>query len=201
MSNKKKGERGNMVSLELDLAYLSQGLEELETYLLSDVLFWPLSGIPPSGGQPFQRLTLGGLHLARARLKAQKLRKKENHKISNINSRLEQLHHKWRVAWVRKVSWEFRSRINQWENFLNELRRNPKENAAFYGYEVRIRVMLHFLKPEADDVNPEFFNLLEGLDNLLKALLKPDGFIWDERLSDGFPKQNFWYLWGDIREQ
>lgn len=189
-----------MISVETDLAYLNKGLEQLETYLLSDVLFWPLSGATPDSGLPFQRLTLGGLYLARARLSAQNHGKTHQHKLLKFNRQFDHLHHKWRVAWIRKASWEFKSRVKQWENFINELRRNPKENSAFYHYEVRTRVMMHFLKPEAEDLDPAFLDLLKSLDSLLEVLLKQDGFIWEEELSEGFPKHTFWYLWGEIRE-
>ncbi len=60
--------------------------------------------------------------------------------------------------------------------------------------------MLHFLKPEAEDLDPAFFELLKSLDRLLEVLLKQDGFIWDAKLKEGFPNQIFWYLWGEIRE-
>jgi hypothetical protein len=190
-----------MVSLKTEFAYLEKGLEELESYLLSEVLFWPLSGSPPDGGQAFQRLTLGGLYLALALVSAHRLDRTHQHEFSKINRQLDHLHHKWRAAWVRKASWEFRSRLKQWENYLNELRRNSGENSAFYHYEVRTRVMLHFLKPEAEDIDRAFIELLESLDKLLEVLLKQDGFIWNKELSEGFPKDVFWYLWGEIREE
>ncbi len=50
-----------------DLSFFQAGLESLETYLLSEGLFWPLAGDLP-------RLTVGGMLLAGKRIEALRCR-------------------------------------------------------------------------------------------------------------------------------
>jgi hypothetical protein len=52
--------------LKKDRAYLEAGIPELEDYLLSDELYWPIS----ARGHNLPRLTIGGLLLANDRLEA-----------------------------------------------------------------------------------------------------------------------------------
>ncbi|MBI4769912.1 MAG: hypothetical protein HY784_05720, partial [Chloroflexi bacterium] len=59
-----------MYSPARDLAVVDRMVAELESYLLSPELYWPLSGPPLPGGQGYPRLTAGGLLLALARLSA-----------------------------------------------------------------------------------------------------------------------------------
>jgi hypothetical protein len=55
-----------MPSLEKDRAFLEASVPELEDYLLSDELYWPIT----ARGFDLPRLTIGGILLAKARLEA-----------------------------------------------------------------------------------------------------------------------------------
>jgi hypothetical protein len=72
-------------------------------------------------------------------------------------------------------------------------------NVDRYAYEVSRRVMLHFLQIEADPIPSHERELLAGLDKVLSAVLVPGGFIWDQDLLDGFPSQDFPYLYGTLK--
>jgi hypothetical protein len=186
-----------MPSAEYDLGYIRAALQELETYLLTKKLFWPINASSPPGEPVYPRLTLGGLLLAQARSKARWLSPSLNTELAELERHLDILQDRWRAAWGRKAAWEFRSRLEQWKNYLNELRADPEDFAATYGYEVRLRVMLDLLTPSMDDSDPAYLDLLTGLDALLKVLLIPGEFIWEEELERGFPEETYWYLWGE----
>jgi hypothetical protein len=113
---------------------------------------------------------------------------------------MEATHMRWRVAWERKASWEFKSRLRQWGNFLKEVRVDPEDHIGYYRYEVRFRVMIDFLKPDIRDVDPSYLEQLDSLDLLLRALFAPGDFIWEPELQKEFPADDFWYLWGVLKE-
>jgi len=190
----------NDISLQYELSYLREGANELQKYLMSEELFWPLSATPPEGKQAYPRLTLGNLELNLARLRARVNKSKQHPGLWKIDHEIEATREEWRSAWIRKSSWEFRSRIKQWENYINELRRDLDEHSPYYSYEVRLRVILNLLRGYELEIDNAYLKLLAGLDTVLRAIFVPNGFVWEDSLSSGFPRDPYWYLWGHIKE-
>jgi len=69
-----------------------------------------------------------------------------------------------------------------------------------YGYEVRLRVLLNLLGAEIKEVESALQEHLDSLDLLLQALFISGEFIWESELADGFPVDQYWYLWGELKE-
>ncbi|MBU0511522.1 MAG: hypothetical protein KKD28_09535 [Chloroflexi bacterium] len=164
-----------MPSCEYDLGYLQASICELETYLLSKELYWPLSAASPLGEPAYSRLTLGGLLLSLERSRSRCLTPSQSAQLAHIETQLERTLSRWRAAWGRKAQWEFRSRLRQWENYLNELQRDPEAHAAFFRHEARLREMIDLLKPYMDAPTQADLELLNELDMLLPTLQIPDG--------------------------
>lgn len=169
-----------MPTFEQDQAYLEAALPELKTYLLSDILFYPLTGSLP-------RLTLGGLLLAQRRLDA------GNH-APHLTRQLATVKEKWRAAWMKKAATELEARLTLWRNYLNDVQDKPEEYVPDYPREVRWRVMLALLATEAEQTPPE----LSALDQLLRVKLRPADFIWNNELQSKFDQKNFWFLYGTL---
>lgn len=163
-----------------DRKYVETALPELKNYLLSDVLYYPLTA-------PLPRLTLGGLLLAQQRLHAYE-------DASPLDLRLDTLRTKWRAAWEKKAAHETESRLTLWGNYLNEHRHN-QELADYYGNEVRLRVMLELLIAEQDNVPDE----LTALDQLLRSKFRSGEFVWDKPLMNVFSRDDFWFLYGELK--
>jgi len=190
-----------MPSVEYDLWYVRDGIEELESYLLSDAVYWPVGVHPPAGEPPYPQLTLGWLLLAfkRAGLSAKTAEQREE--LNRLSKPLENIHTQWRSAWERKAAHEFHARLKLWLNFLEEYRKTPAENYDRYAYEVSRRVLLQLLKPDTSQSPPSDTDLLFGLDRVLKVILTPGEFIWDQDLMDGFDRQNYWFLYGKLPKE
>lgn len=181
-----------------EIGYLQAGLANLEPYLLSNVLYWPMDASPPEGQQPYPLLTLDGLLLARARLKAMPLTLTQQAELGRLLPELDLVRSRWRVAWENKAAQAFGARLNLWRNFIEDYRQDPAAHRDRYAYEVRQRVMLHLLVPEAASLPPAQLDLLAALDLVLKNILEPADFIWDADLQPGFPEADFWYLYGRL---
>jgi hypothetical protein len=176
-----------MTSTEQDKAYLEAGIPELEAYLLSKELYWPIS----ARGYSLPRLTIGGLLLAQARLEAR------GEHIESHLPRLYGVRSKWRAAWETKAGREVGARMRLWSNYLADYRQNPEGHADAYPHEVRYRVMLHLLLAELP-APPAEQNVLTQLDGTLRARLSPGDFIWETDLEAGFPREVYWYLYGKL---
>jgi hypothetical protein len=187
-----------MASFEYDLNYLQAGEEVFEEYLLSSDLYWPVGIKAHSGSPPYPRLTLGGMLLAQVRAHALAHTSEEQAELVKIDERLDALRDKWRVAWEKKATHEIRARLKLWSDFLSEYREHPDNNVDRYGYEVNRRVLLHLLKPDARISEVER-DLIDTLDDFLKAALVPGDFVWDDDLAVGFPPDPYWYLYSQLR--
>jgi hypothetical protein len=180
--------------------YLQAGLGELERYLLSDHLFWPLNISSAPGEPPYPKLTLGGLLLHQAFARPLSQSGSDQTVMQKFDSELDQIRTRWRVAWERKAAWEFKSRLRQWGNVLKEIRIDPEDQNDYYIYEVRLRLLLDLLSAETHSIDPALDEHLQGLDLLLRALFAPGDFIWQLELAPAFPIDKNWYLWGNLKE-
>ena len=157
-----------------DNQYLSAGVPELENYLLSKELYYPLSLNLP-------QLTLGGVLLSLARMGTQ---------AAQFAAQVESIHSKWRAAWDGKSSREVRARSELWVNYLAEYREDPKSGARLYSQNVRYRAMLTLLgKAEVDS------------DAFVKSVFTEGKFVWEEECAQNFPHKTLWYLFGALRSE
>jgi len=185
-----------MKTFDYDLRYIQVGLEVLVNYLLSDEVFWPLSVSSPVGEPDYPQLTLGGLLLSRTRLAAYHKSPDQTHQVDQLNSKLDLIRSKWRVAWENKAVHSYSVRLRMWRNFIEEYENSPQDNTDRYSYEVRMRAMLTLLKSEGGGKNQAQVDLLSALDVYLKSVLVVDGFIWESDIQTGFPANVYWYLYG-----
>lgn len=189
-----------MPSFEYDLRYLQAGIDQLEQYLLAKDLYWPIGISTPVGETPYPQLTVGGLLLSLARLRAAAGTPEQQAKLAEVEQKLDSVRTRWRVAWGNKAAQDFRGRLNLWRDFLEDYRDNSSAHYDRYPYEVGRRVQLQLLKGEAEDVPPAETQLLDGLDGLLRSVFIPGQFVWDDHLAPSFPQSTYWYLYGEVRK-
>jgi hypothetical protein len=187
-----------LTSFRYEHGYLQAGVPELESYLLSEVLYWPLDAKSPPGERPYPRLTLGGLLLARERARALPLSSSQQTELQTLDEQIEAAKTRWRFAWGKKATQSFQARLDLWRNFLEDYKEKPENNANRYSYEVERRVMLHLLTPEIMELQQAYRDMLAGLDMRLRRMLRPGDFIWDPQIASGFPADEYWYLYVSI---
>jgi len=184
-------------SVDVDRVFLENSLIELPDFILSKEIYWPI-GIQGSRqiASKLPQLSLGNIRLASARLVAGQNASEDAHLISAI----DQVFTKWRSNWAKKAALEYASRLNLWKDRLAELISDPSQ--AIYRYEIRLRVILDFLKEDLllEPPRPQG-ELLAGLDARLQAATIASDFIWDSEIQDGFPPERFWYLYRSLKLQ
>jgi hypothetical protein len=190
-----------MPSIEYDLRYLRAALVDLEGYLFSQEIYWPVGVTPPHGDPPYPRLTMGGILLSRKSLEARPMEPAQAVEMKELIHRLDETKLKWQVAWGTKAARSFSSRLNQWKNFIEEYRKEPGNNQDRYAYEVRGRTMLQLLQPETNEIPPGELELLAGLDLILADYFLEGSFVWGSELTPCFPTPQFYYLYGRLGKQ
>jgi hypothetical protein len=169
---------------EQDFSFLKQALPQLQEYLLSNELYWPLGAAMP-------RLTPGSLLLAIARVSVF-----QSVESSELHNQLDEIRKKWRSAWEKKVGREIASRLRLWSQFLADYSNSPDQNVDSYPSEIRGRVILQLLLDELPDCPDR--TAIEQLDPVLRAHLLPGKFLWDAQLQVVFPVTDFWFLYGKL---
>ncbi len=159
---------------EKDQQYLTAGVPQLQNYLLSEQLYYPLSLSLP-------QLTLGGILLALRRM---------GNRAAKFEAQVEATRSKWRSAWEEKSSREARARSELWMNYLSEYRDDPKIGVCLYPQNVGYRAMMSLLGKIEDDT-----------DVFLKSLFREGKFVWEEECAPSFERETFWYLYGTLKEQ
>jgi len=157
--------------------FLTDALDQLKPYLLSNEVFWNLGKDP--------QLTLGNLLLAVASLQA-------GNALSAADAdALAKAKQEWGSAWEKKVEREFATRLRLWSAYLEELGEKPSQHASYYAGQVRHRALLQLLAGES----PALSAPLAALDSRLRALTSAAGFVWEAALEQAFSKSEYWFLW------
>lgn len=177
-----------MVSTQEDLLYFTRAAGELEGYLLSEELYWPL-GL----GQHMEvsQLTPGNLLLCETRLQNLPSSFEGFHSFLLHQEKIHQIRSQWKSHWLKKITREFSTRLHQWQNNLNESTNIGRE----YSHIVRDRVILELLQEEHPVILDQDLVLLQKLDELLKSKVVSSQFIWNLELENRFPRTKFWFLY------
>lgn len=187
-----------MPSFEYDARFVQAGLDQMESYLLSNDIYRPVGVSAPHGEAPYPQLTLGAVLLSLLRAQATADSSSQNAQLTRLQNELKAWRSKWRAAWERKAEVEFRSRLNLWRDFLEDYRQHPDANYDRYAYEVTRRVMLELLFTEIDELPVPDSQMFSGLDGILRALFLNGNFIWEPVLKTVFPQEKYWYLYGEL---
>lgn len=185
-----------MQILENDLAFVRASVPELENYLLSDVLYYPITaerGRQLSGDTT--QLTTGNLLLSIARLGAVNLPVDQRLQLDTLLHEIDRVMDQWRAHWKQKVEQEIPNRLRLWKNYIGEWNNSHQVNAGDYRYNVRLRVILELLMAETDGLLVHEKDQLRRLDMRLKSKGILGEFVWDEAFASAFPPDPFWYLY------
>ncbi len=191
-----------MPSAQYDFVFFKEGVPELEKYLLSPEIYWPLGIRSPKGERPYPRLTLGWLLLSRQRLqghlRAGNLSAEQSPELETLRRELAGVSQRWQVAWEQKAAAEFSSRLKLWQRYMNNYRNDSAGFVGGYRYEVQRRAMLTLLSEETAGIPDSDRELLRGMDAYLRGVLRGDDFVWDHNLAVAFSARRFWYLYGEL---
>lgn len=189
-----------MPSADYEFRFYNAGINDLEKYLISDELYWPIAARTLRGEPPYPRLTLGSLLLFKTRIHVRDLTQKQQADLQKLDSQMDESRTRWRAAWGKKTLQDFQARLKLWSNYLSEYKNNPSANADRYSYEIGRRVMLQLLGQEVEDLPASEKELLSSEDSFLGTVLLRGPFIWDGELQGGFPEKEYWFLYGRLKD-
>ena len=183
-----------------DLAACQAMADELEAYLQSDVLYWQMDASRP-GGDRLPKLTVSGFLERACRLGAAPLAPAQRAALDESVRRFEQARDRLYARYVARAAHDLRGRLDAWQWFLDDYAKQPEEQAPYYPAQVHTRLAAELLMGELKD-HPqaaEFAHRLFALDERLRADWIDGAFVWHNSLAAGFPREQFWWLYGKLK--
>jgi hypothetical protein len=185
--------------LKQDLKTLEAMSAEMDAYLRSDVLFWPMrqSDLP--------RLTLGGYLMREHRLlELRDLLDADEQK--RLHEAVSQYHEALQEKIVRletKAHEELEARQRQWQEYLREVKRG--QGVDYYETSVETRAMIAALtaqlKVEPYELQPRIAQRTALLDRELRRYWEPGAFVWPQAWEPAYPETIYWWLYGRPRQK
>ncbi len=171
---------------------------ELEDFLLSEEILWPLS-LPRAGQTAAPRLSLGGLLLRLDQVSAheEEFTPSQATRALRLLRKWETHQTRWAAALARKARREAKMRLDLWRAYVEELHESAR-GVDEYPHEVRQRVMAEKLLDfdAGEDEVKALRSALLAVDTRLRGWFRPGAFVWEARLRPFYPKTRYWFLYG-----
>ncbi len=172
--------------------------DALKRYLERDELFMQLIVHTPEGDR-LPKMTLGGL-LEKARYLGwfkEELSGEDLKALNQILDRITDARLRSRDRYARRLGREFKSFLDSWHWYMDDVVEGSADALDRYPQEVRIRDRLDLLEQEGDKVQSHFpLNKLEEEDRRLRRIWKRGDFIWPEKMKNLYPPERYWWLYG-----
>lgn len=182
---------------EVDLAVLTAEVDELEEYIIKGDVYRTLRVQTPSGTQMVQMS--GGDLLARLyRLEAmsEQLSAEQRSRVKELGAAARSTIYSLRTRFHDQLKREIKTRLDSLNWFLDDVIGDLKRARVEYPYEIRNRQRIQLMVEElAEDLPPELKQQIARVDDRIRLIVKPAGFLWDNTLEPIFPRERFWHLY------
>jgi hypothetical protein len=175
--------------------FLRAAVPDLQDYLFSAQLYWPLNVEIPGQPRESSSLTPGNLMLVLRQLSSIPFSQPLEDELKMLIHKVEFIRERWQANWQKKAASEFPQRVKLWENYLRDLKTHSQKSEHEYRQAVRWRTISQLLGDEMG------FNALAEnepltiLDKMLEAITVSGSFVWQAEMENGFPKEKFWFLY------
>ncbi|MCJ7825489.1 MAG: hypothetical protein MUP44_11355 [Anaerolineales bacterium] len=192
-----------MQTIDYNLDLFDAMLDDIEEFLLSADIFWPLAKRAKPDLPPYPRLSSGGLLMTQDESLAlePEMTSDQKYRHAKLQRQWDTTLYKWRSALERKSEREMGMRLNLWRAYLSDLEEGSSSHFDYHR-EVRNRVQFTRLQTLSAGSGKTFqmVKTIRSLDARLLNLSISSEFIWDDRLREIYPKELFGFLYCQPRE-
>lgn len=187
-----------MWRIDYEEEILREMLPDWDAFLFSNEIYWQLHLTSKEFTPAERRIRISAGRLLISLFLVKHL--SENEQDLYLHQLLE-LKNKWQANWQKKVANELPIRIRQWQHFVEDLRVDTDFSQPQMNNQLQIRLMIALLMDESSvSLREKFSSLVSILDKKYKNMTIDNGFVWDEKLSEIFPPDQFWYLYRKLRQ-
>lgn len=185
--------------LKRDLVILEAMASEMDEYLRSQTLFWPMM----KGNLP--RLTVGGYLMRQHRLTSLRslLTGAEQARLESAMVAFNEALVEKVVRFEERAHQEAHARLRQWGEYLKELHDRSLGMGDYYPSHVQTRAMISALIAKLEmppyKLDARVIEQLEVYDKVLRNFWKPGPFTWPVQWQPAYPQPEYWWLYGRPR--
>ncbi|MGA9534164.1 MAG: hypothetical protein WBR18_15710 [Anaerolineales bacterium] len=187
-----------MHSLPYNLELAQAIINQLEPYLLSNEVFWPLGG-KSSDGDVFPRGSLGQLLLTLDELSvlAEEMDPAQITTYHGQQTAFKNYRQEHPAILEAKAWAEVDQRLNLWRSLLRDIREGERGTGS-YRTDVRQRFLLTRLQTFLTNEQKlrKLHSELSQLDGVLRARFESGEFQWHPRLRYLYNHDDYWFLYG-----
>ncbi|MCC6602504.1 MAG: hypothetical protein IT327_04800 [Anaerolineae bacterium] len=182
-----------------DLEILQAMAGQMDDYLRSESLFWPM------GYSDMPQLTLGGYWLRQHRLTALRhlLTSEQQAQLDEAVQTFNTAVSEWVVRTEKRAHTELEARVRQWGEYLRDLADKNAGEVVSYPAQVEVRAIIAALLDQLQQrpytLDPKLARAATSLDQGLRARLSGGEFVWPEAWQPAYPKAAYWFLYGRPR--
>jgi hypothetical protein len=187
------------MDMKNDLAFAKVAAEQMDDYLKVETLYYPV-GLALGLGADLPQLTIGnwlevGWRLASVCKAAPT--SEACGALALAQAEIKRVRSLAPDVYETKARREFKSRLDTWGLFVDEVAEKGDVSNAVYAAQVHHRLKLELLQQDVK-LPSEMWVRLRGMDAALRRLFKNGLFIWEPELRAAAPRLEYWWLWGGL---
>jgi hypothetical protein len=189
----------NDKEIDQRIRILTAMASNLTPYLYEEELFGHL-------GDHLPKLTVGGLLLRLHQFEAllYRLSPEQQTYVHDARINFEQTRNEWMVHYEEKLRQELKSRIGALAWYLEECATGERSCSGDWRNEAEKRTIVAHLQQAAEAAEifeNEFAYSIAEVDGRIRRFFEAGEFIWDEDLKNAYPKADYWWLYGTMRDR
>ena len=180
-----------------DIAVAREMANELQDYLLGTEVYYTLVVVTAQGEERIQS-SCGDLLTRLHRLEGQSklLTPAQREELVAIRRRIDATTKTMVVRYNALMEREARARLNSLQWYLDDCDEDPKACRTQYPFEIRNRQRIAELaKALGDKLPADIQSETTAIDRRLLEMTASADFVWDRRVKDVYPREEYWYLY------
>lgn len=182
---------------EEDLAVVREMANEMQDYLLGEDVYRTLV-VTTNQGEERVQSSCGDLLARLHRLDSEnhRLTQAQRDELTAIKRRISAGTGPMRARYSGLIQREIRARVNSLKWYLDDCQEDTRACRVQYPFEIRNRQRVAELLKALDDETPNDIRAeVEAVDRRLREATAGAAFVWDKRVQDVYPKEEYWYLY------
>ena len=187
------------MDIKNDLAFAQIAAEQMDDYVKVETLYYPIS-LSLGLGKDLPQLTIGNWLETAWRLNAICQTSSTSEACGTLATAQAEIKHVRTLTsdlYEAKARREFKSRLDTWGLFMDDLLEKGDVSNAIYTAQVHHRLKLELLQQDVKQPS-EMWVRLRSMDAGLRRKFKNGLFVWEPELRAAAPRLEYWWLWGGL---
>ena len=180
-----------------DMSVVREMANEMQDYLMGEEVYRTLIVVTAQGEERIQS-SCGDLLARLHKLDGQSrlLSQAQRDELTTIRRRIDASTKPMHVQYHRLIEREVRARLNSLQWYLDDCDEEHSQCLIQYPFEIRNRQRIaEMVKALGEKLSAEIQAEIAATDRRLAEATVSADFVWDNRVKDVYPREEYWYLY------